>query len=104
MSRFKNKLKKLGYKTYAGYLRSAHWQAVRKRYAKSKRKKVCECCGDAHYQLHHNSYDNLGAERLKDLNSLCKICHFRVHAYLKSHKDVKLSDTKLILEAIKKLK
>lgn len=100
-SAFQRKLRRLGFKNYAQYLRSDHWKSVKQRYANSKQPKICACCGDPKYQLHHKTYERLGKEHLKDFLPLCDCCHRQFHRYLSSHKELKLTDTKIILKAIK---
>jgi hypothetical protein len=100
-SEFRERLKGLGYRSYSQYLKSEHWEGVKARYRRSKRPKVCACCGDPNYQLHHNTYERLGKERLTDFTPLCDVCHTGFHRYLRAHKELKLSDTDLILEALR---
>jgi hypothetical protein len=99
-SEFDWQLRRLGFRSYRAYLRSEHWSSVKSRYHKSKKSKVCAGCGHDKYQLHHNTYERLGRERLSDFTPLCDTCHRKFHRYLKAHKELKLSDEKIILEAI----
>lgn len=79
-STFMVKLYRLGFKSYAEYLRSAHWSELRSRYWKSSLRKACFICESrGGLQLHHVRYDNLGHEYLTDLVPLCDGCHERVH-------------------------
>ena len=99
-SPFQQQLDDLGYQSYRQYLRSDHWKSVRERYRCSKKPKKCQVCGSDKYELHHTTYERLGKEWLKDLMPLCRRHHKAVHRYLRRHKDVKLGDTTIILEAI----
>ncbi len=99
---FARRLRELGYKSYREYLASDHWISVKKRYRASKRPQECVSCSDILYQLHHTTYERLGREWLKDLIPLCDGCHGKFHRYLKRHKSLKLGDTDIILEAIRK--
>lgn len=70
---------------YQDYLKSEHWQDVRRRYCASKlHKGGCYICG-SHFNLnlHHKTYTRLGNERLNDLIYLCNPCHERLHKKLK---------------------
>ena len=73
---------------YEGYLRSEHWQDVRRRYWNSKlHDGCCYVCGsDKNLNLHHKSYKRLGNEKLNDLIYLCKPCHTRAHLMLQMSK------------------
>jgi len=48
----------------------------------------CAACGGPwslrHGDLHHRSYERLGAERFSDLIPLDRVCHDRLHAILES--------------------
>ena len=73
--------------SYNAYLKSEHWQDVRKRYWASKLLKECYVCGRKdHLQLHHRTYKRVGCEFLRDLLPLCGDCHKGVHDLLKSKK------------------
>lgn len=78
---FQQRLRMLGYPSYAAYLRSPHWQQVRRAYwagaGPSPHCAVCERT-DA-LQLHHRTYRRLGRERLDDLVLLCADHHRAVH-------------------------
>lgn len=65
---------------YQAYLRSPHWQALRKRIIE-ERGACCEICWrpDVRLEVHHLNYRNLGAEQEADLGSLCRPCHAAVH-------------------------
>jgi len=62
-----------------GYLKSDHWQRVRK--AKLKQAGYrCEKCGaKERLDIHHLTYARLGHERMSDLKTLCRGCHTVQH-------------------------
>jgi 5-methylcytosine-specific restriction endonuclease McrA len=63
---------------YERYLRSSHWR--QRRQAILIRDVVCRACGSSvNLQVHHLSYERLGAERDEDLVTLCRDCHRRTH-------------------------
>lgn len=69
----------LGYVSYAAYLASAHWAALRV-CALERDCGRCRGCGTrANLTVHHETYDRLGAELLEDLATLCGRCHQRLH-------------------------
>lgn len=67
---------------YRDYLRTNHWEAVRKRYQESNLEQYCIACGTKGFQLHHIVYDRLWRELPGDLIPLCGNCHQRIHWYL----------------------
>ena len=72
------RLRELGYPSYQIYLKSSHWARIRSRY-KSSRSWVCLCGETDRLQLHHKTYERVGAEQLDDLQALCDRCHSLVH-------------------------
>ncbi len=84
MSRFADNLRRLGFATYGEYLASPHWLAFRERYRASGASMKCAVCGVGRIQLHHHTYERLGAESLEDVTPLCRPHHEAVHAWLKS--------------------
>lgn len=80
------RLNELGFSSYAEYLRSPHWQALRKRFYRSRLYEGgCYCCArkDSLLQIHHRSYRRLGREFLGDLVAVCGVCHKDTHELLK---------------------
>lgn len=63
---------------YADYLQSPHWLRLRQRY-RDTRPWECICGRRTGLQLHHITYERLGAEKLDDLRPLCRPCHSRLH-------------------------
>lgn len=72
------RLRRLGFKSYAEYLRSPHWHVVRARYRASDLPQTC-ICGEPDVHLHHMTYQRIGDERLTDLTPLCPQCHSLIH-------------------------
>lgn len=65
---------------YAVYLRSGHWQEVKRRYrATRKLPQTCVVCGNQRVDLHHLTYRRIGRERLTDLVPLCREHHDEAH-------------------------
>lgn len=66
--------------TYAAYLHSAHWKKTRHE-ALQRAAYKCQACSTKEeiLDVHHNSYERLGAEEAQDLIVLCRTCHGRVH-------------------------
>ncbi len=81
--RFSERLRSLGYESYEAYLASPHWQTFKASYRVSGLPLVCAVCGLKPVQLHHHTYERLGAERLGDVTPLCRLHHEAVHAVLK---------------------
>lgn len=67
---------------YQDYLASRWWK-VRRLKAIRKAGFQCEQCGTRGLlEVHHLSYQRLGAERDKDLRALCPPCHRAAHQWL----------------------
>lgn len=72
---------------YAEYLRSDHWQRMRK-VALWRWNYKCVVCGTKdNLDVHHKTYDRLGHEALEDLVVLCRSCHEATHEYLRYQKE-----------------
>lgn len=72
-------LQELGLKVnpvYEAYLRSPHWQKLKKK-ALARASWRCQLCGiAAPLEVHHrNRKRELGREQLEDLTCLCRDCH-----------------------------
>ncbi len=64
------------------YLRSEHWAATRLQ-ALDAADYRCRVCNAEHgLDVHHRTYERLGAERPDDLTVLCRRCHSRFHDVL----------------------
>jgi hypothetical protein len=59
-----------------------NWAETRQRYRDSGRPHQCFVCGSAEIQLHHKTYDRIGAEALDDLVPLCDRHHVEVEQML----------------------
>lgn len=64
---------------YAQYLKTEHWQNVRKA-ALERADYRCQACNEPdNLHVHHRTYENRGCERDSDVTVLCKSCHERFH-------------------------
>ena len=88
-------------KTYQEYLLTTHWKDFKTKKYKSKVKYRCVCC-ETHkgLQLHHNTYEKIGCERLGDVVWLCTSCHATVHQVAKEKPDM---DIKQVIARVKRL-
>jgi hypothetical protein len=73
------RLRRQGYGNYRVYLLSPHWAQIRRDYRESDLPQECFCGESDGVQLHHLTYERIGAERLLDLTPLCAPCHALVH-------------------------
>jgi hypothetical protein len=74
------RLHSLGFKSYAAYLRSPQWEAVKWRYKHSRLPQGCQECGAKQVDLHHRTYKRIGGkEHLSDLVPLCRQHHRSIH-------------------------
>jgi len=70
---------------YDEYLKSGHWNEVRKHVLSSRSRRCCVCGEIGHdenrLQVHHLTYAHRGDEmnHLEDLVILCQTCHGRQH-------------------------
>lgn len=65
---------------YGQYLRSQQWDLIRRR-VRAKYKNTCqECFKAGKVEIHHKTYERIGAERIDDLVALCPSCHKALHA------------------------
>lgn len=100
---FSQKITALGFSSYEEYLESEWWKTFRKKFFRSRvTKKYClVCAGDGEYnytvELHHLTYDRLGAERLKDVIPLCREHHEQVHEILKREYNNDISCTERVV-------
>lgn len=73
----KKKAKRLA--DYKKYLLSDEWKALRG-LVLEKFDFMCVLCKERKFlDIHHLTYRRRGRERLTDLVSLCRICHFATH-------------------------
>lgn len=64
---------------YDQYLRTEHWQSVR-RAALARADYRCQICNSPkNLEVHHRTYERRGAERDNDVTVLCDKCHGRFH-------------------------
>lgn len=65
---------------YPLYLLTAHWQRKRQA-ALARAGHRCQVCNTARQlEVHHRTYERLGAELAADLLVLCRACHQLFHA------------------------
>src|SRR5438874_417036 len=65
---------------YADYLKSPVWEKLKKQIWNLHNGR-CNRCGARGSDVHHRTYDRVGgAERLTDLELLCRSCHSDQHA------------------------
>ena len=80
---FIERLKGLGFSSYSDYLKSPHWIAFKKEWRSAGQKMSCLLCSKGPIQLHHQTYQRLGSERLGDVVPVCRQHHEAIHAWLK---------------------
>ena len=67
---------------YRDYLATEHWQIMRA-HVLSRAKNRCELCySPKQLNVHHKTYERLGAEDESDLIVLCRRCHAKFHYVL----------------------
>ncbi|KKM14548.1 hypothetical protein LCGC14_1705040 [marine sediment metagenome] len=98
-------LGKLGFKSYADYLRGEHWAEFKERYYKTKQtRKRCVVCRitwrEAVMHLHHTNYMQMGHESLGDVVPVCSLCHERIHKWHRKNSDVSLDSIGYVLKKV----
>ena len=68
---------------YKEYLEGDHWKRFRQQVLEFWNWKCCLCPSSKKLEVHHNTYDRLGRERLSDCVCLCHECHRKVHGQMK---------------------
>ena len=70
--------RKIGFETYAQYLRSEHWKLFSE--AIKQQTPQCYCCRFHNkLQVHHINYERLGGEWPSDVIVVCDKCHKTIH-------------------------
>ena len=92
-------VKDLKYMPYDKYINSKHWKRRRLEYYKTH-KKICFCCEEESYILHHCCYDNRGEEKDEDLVPVCTPCHERIHNELLQEEGVWLKNAHEVLKSL----
>jgi len=64
---------------YTAYMASPAWAAFRIAYYRTHARACAACCATRYVELHHVTYERLGAERADDVVPLCLSCHEHVH-------------------------
>lgn len=79
-SRYRQYVEMLRALPYPEYLKTDHWQALR-RAALKRAKYACQVCNtdDEQLDVHHRTYERRGEELASDLIVLCHTCHGRHH-------------------------
>ncbi len=65
---------------YEIYLKTDHWQSERRHCLYRFKEKCAVCSSGKDLEVHHRTYDNLGAEESNDIVCLCSKCHGLFHA------------------------
>ncbi len=82
--KFSDRLKQLGFSSYADYLASETWKGFKERYRDAGNRLTCAVCDGRRVQLHHHTYERLGCEHFGDITPLCRAHHEAVHEWLKN--------------------
>ncbi len=64
---------------YEVYLKTDHWRNRRESCVNRFKNKCAVCNSDKDLEVHHRTYDNLGAEEPDDTTCLCSKCHGLFH-------------------------
>ena len=64
---------------YKKYLRSDYWDNIKNQVLKRDNYRCRLCNSKVDLQVHHRTYENLENEKLEELITLCKKCHYVTH-------------------------
>ena len=64
---------------YRRYLRSPHWQTMRRKVLRRAGYECERCHRKAPLDVHHLTYARRGHENMSDLQALCRHCHKEAH-------------------------
>ena len=74
-------------KDYQEYLKSAHWEMLRRAVLERDGFRCVRCQWDKHLQVHHKFYrQRFEDSEPDDLETLCRTCHKREHGLIKKPK------------------
>lgn len=68
---------------YKKYLSSLEWKSIRDKRIQMDGYKCTYCGSRENIIVHHTTYENVGHEKLDDLITLCKKCHYALHVLKK---------------------
>lgn len=68
------------YINYYEYIKSDKWKKKRLHRLKQLGNKCRRCGSTKQIDVHHMTYQRLGAEKSKDLEVLCRVCHTLYHS------------------------
>ena len=94
-NRSKRKVKCKAYLKYQRYLRTKKWREIRDLVLERDEHR-CVCCSRTErLTVHHSCYDHLYNERehLKELVTLCVVCHSQIHRSPSNYQRFKMKET-----------
>lgn len=68
-----------GYAAYDAYIGSVEWAERREQFYANNKRYCRACYSHKRLNVHHRTYERMGAELDEDLICLCERCHKRVH-------------------------
>jgi len=89
---------------YYTYIESPQWRNRRVDYFKNYRRRCVGCfTRQGAMQLHHRTYERLGAELDADLVCLCDTCHERVHHKARAQAELGVDPAQALLTATREI-
>lgn len=77
--RAQDHIKRLRAMPYVEYLKTEHWNYVRKSALRRAGYRCQLCYGDTPLDVHHRTYERLGYEEWNDVIAICRLCHMKHH-------------------------
>ena len=68
---------------YKDYLKTEYWINLRNKILKRDNYRCTKCGSKRNLQVHHKKYRGYYKELPKDLITLCSMCHWYQHSYLR---------------------
>ncbi len=79
-----NNNKIINWSLYNQYLKSKCWSKKAERNKKLAGYKCDKCGSTKLLKTHHKTYDNIFREDQSDLECLCNMCHYKLHAEIRN--------------------
>ena len=73
---------------WGDYIHSVAWEETRQKVFRRDGFRCTVCGSSVNLNCHHITYENLGAEKLSDLVTLCQKCHEKVHEKVHNGEEV----------------
>jgi len=92
------------FEDYNKYLASKEWNQIKSIHYGKNKKQCIACKSKKNIQVHHRSYKRLGGlNEVKDLVTVCRTCHKKIHRIEKDKKITVTKATRIVVGEFRKL-